>query len=57
MSGTVDGHRVVLGSSTFVGYLFGALLMLVAAFVAARFAVRAERQPLEVVARPLTAVD
>lgn len=55
----IFGALIDTGSraSVFGGYLFGALLMLVAAFVAARFAVRAERQPLEVVARPLTAVD
>jgi len=44
-------------SSVFGGYLFGAALMLAAAFIAARFAVRAERKPLEAVARPLNAVD
>ena len=43
--------------SVFGGYLFGAALMLVAAIIAARFAVRAERKPLESVARPLNAVD
>ena len=31
--------------------------MLAAAAIAARFAIRAERQPLESVARPLNAVD
>jgi hypothetical protein len=31
--------------------------MLAAAFIAALFAVRAERKPLESVARPLNAVD
>ena len=55
----IFGALIDTGSraSVFGGYLFGALLMLIAAFVAARFAVRAERQPLEAVARPLTAVD
>ncbi len=43
--------------SVFGGYLLGAALMLAAALVAARFAIRAERQPLESVARPLNAVD
>jgi MFS family permease len=43
--------------SVFGGYLFGAILMLVAAFVAARWAVAAERRPLEAVARPLAARD
>ena len=55
----IFGALIDTGSraSVFGGYLFGALLMLIAAVVAARFAVRAERQPLEAVARPLTAVD
>lgn len=44
-------------TSVFAGYLFGAVLMLAAAFVAARFAVKAERRSLEVVTRPLNAVD
>jgi MFS family permease len=35
------------------GYLLGAALMLAASFIAARFAVAAERKPLEQVARPL----
>jgi len=43
--------------SVFGGYLLGAVLMLAAAAIAARFAIRAERQPLESVARPLNAVD
>jgi MFS family permease len=43
--------------SVFLGYLLGAALMLAAAFIAARFAVAAERKPLESVARPLNAVD
>lgn len=43
--------------SVFLGYLFGAALMLAAAVVAALFAVRAERRSLESVARPLNAVD
>ncbi|RYE35142.1 MAG: MFS transporter [Hyphomicrobiales bacterium] len=43
--------------SVFLGYLLGAALMLIAAVIAARFAVRAERKPLESVARPLNAVD
>jgi MFS family permease len=43
--------------SVFGGYLLGAALMLIAAAIAARFAIRAERQPLESVARPLNAVD
>lgn len=44
-------------TSVFGGYLLGAALMLAAAFIAARFAIRAERKPLEAVARPLNAVD
>jgi len=43
--------------SVFGGYLLGAVLMLAAAFIAGRFAIRAERRPLESVARPLNAVD
>ncbi|KPH80201.1 MFS transporter [Bosea vaviloviae] len=43
--------------SVFAGYLLGAVLMLAAAVIAARYAVRAERQPLESVARPLNAAD
>jgi len=43
--------------SVYGGYLFGAVLMLVAAGVAARYAVAAERKPLESVSRPLAAID
>ena len=43
--------------SVFGGYLFGAALMLIAACVAARFGVAAERKPLESVCRPLAAAD
>ena len=43
--------------SVFGGYLIGAALMVAAALVAARFAVPAERKPLEAVARPLAAVE
>jgi MFS family permease len=43
--------------SVFGGYLLGAVLMLAAAVIAARWAVAAERKPLEAVARPLAAVD
>ena len=39
------------------GYLLGAALMLAAAAIAARYAVAAERQPLEHVARPLAQAD
>jgi len=44
-------------ASVFGGYLFGAALMIVAALVAGRWAVAAERKPLESVARPLAACD
>ena len=55
----VFGILVESGSreAVFGGYLFGAALMLVAAVVAARWAVAAERKPLEEVARPLSAAD
>jgi len=43
--------------SVFMGYLFGAGLMLAAAVVAWCYAVAAERQPLESVAPPLAIVD
>jgi MFS family permease len=43
--------------SVFGGYLFGSVLMLAAALVAARWGVAAERKPLEAVARPLAAAD
>ncbi len=40
-------------ANVFAGYLFGAVLVVVAAFVAWRWAVNAERKPLEEVAPPL----
>jgi MFS family permease len=43
--------------SVFGGYLLGAALMIAAAVVAFRYAVPAERKPLEAVSRPLAAVD
>jgi MFS family permease len=43
--------------NVFGGYLLGAALMIVAAAIAARFAVAAERRPLESVAPPLSAID
>ncbi len=51
------GRLIDSGSqeSVFDGYAFAAALMLVAAFVAARFAVAAERRSLEDVAPPLSA--
>ncbi|MDB5643069.1 MAG: transporter [Hyphomicrobiales bacterium] len=55
----VFGMLVESGSraSVFAGYGFGAALMLVAAAVAARYAVAAERKPLEEVARPLSSAS
>ncbi len=43
--------------SVFGGYLFGAILMLGAAIVAAMWGVAAERKPLEAVAKPLASAD
>jgi MFS family permease len=43
--------------SVFGGYLFGAVLMLIAAVIALLYGVAAERKPLESVARPLAAAD
>jgi MFS family permease len=53
------GSLIDTGSrwSVFAGYLLGSALMLVAALVAARWGVAAERKPLEAVAPPLAAVD
>jgi MFS family permease len=53
------GHLIDTGSrwSVFGGYLFGAALMIAAAVVAFRYAVPAERKPLEAVSRPLAAID
>ena len=53
------GALIETGSrmSVFGGYLFGALLMLGAAIVAALWSVAAERKPLEAVARPLASAD
>src|SRR5215470_14538614 len=44
-------------ASVFAGYLFGSVLMVAAALVAWRYAVAAERQPLETVAQPLAVVE
>lgn len=44
-------------TSVFMGYLLGAGLMIAAAVIAALWAVKAERQPLESVSRPLASVD
>ena len=53
------GALIDTGSRTslFGGYLFGAVLMVAAGLVAALFAVRAERRPLEDVAPPLSGVN
>jgi len=44
-------------TSVFLGYLFGSALMIAAACIAWRYAVAAERRPLESVARPLAVVE
>ena len=44
-------------TSVFAGYLFGSALMVVAAVVAWRYAIAAERKSLETVARPLAFVE
>jgi MFS family permease len=53
----IFGRLIETGSreSIFGGYVFAAILMLAAAFVAARYAVAAERKPLEQVTTPLSA--
>jgi MFS family permease len=53
------GALIETGSraSVFGGYLFGALLMIGAAIVAALWSVAAERKALETVARPLASAD
>jgi MFS family permease len=53
----IFGKLIQSGSrqSVFAGYAFAALLMFAASFVASRYAVRAERKPLEQVATPLSA--
>ena len=54
----VFGMLIQSGSrlNVFAGYVFGAALMVAAAVIAARYAVRAERRTLEEVATPLSAV-
>jgi MFS family permease len=56
---TLFGVLIDTGSrmSLLGGYLLGAVLMIGAGLIAAFFAVRAERRPLESVARPLAFVD
>ena len=53
------GALIETGSrmSVFAGYLIGAALMLAASFIASRWAVAAERRPLEDIARPLAQAD
>ena len=53
------GMLIETGSRTsvFGGYLFGAALMIAAAFIALAWGVAAERKPLEEVARPLAFID
>jgi MFS family permease len=53
------GALIETGSrmSVFGGYLIGASLMLAASFVASRWAVAAERRPLEDITRPLAQAD
>jgi MFS family permease len=53
------GRLIDSGSrwSVYGGYLLGALLMLLAAVIAGRFGVAAERKSLEAVARPLASAD
>ncbi len=55
----VFGLLIDTGSraTVFAGYLFAAVLMLVAAVVALRYGIAAERKPLEEVARPLAFKD
>jgi MFS family permease len=55
----VFGMLIETGSreNVFIGYAFGAGLMIAAAFIQARWGVAAERRSLEEVARPLNAAD
>ncbi len=56
---TLFGALIDTGSrnSVFAGYLLGSALMIGAAVIAWRYAVAAERRPLETVARPLAFVE
>ncbi len=56
---TLFGALIETGSRAhvFAGYLIGAALMIIAGLIALRWAVAAERKPLETVARPLAAVE
>jgi MFS family permease len=53
------GMLISTGSrgSVAMGYVLGAMLMVAAAAVAARWGVAAERKPLETVSRPLAFID
>jgi MFS family permease len=53
------GYLIDTGSrwSVFGGYIFGSVLMLIAALVAARWGVAAERKSLESISRPLATAD
>ena len=55
----IFGALIETGSrfSVLFGYLLGATLMIAAAVIAGRYAVRAERKPLETISRPLASVD
>ena len=56
---TLFGALIDTGSrnSVFAGYCLGAALMVIAAVVAWKFCVPAERKPLETIARPLAAME
>ena len=56
---TLFGALIDTGSrnSVFAGYCLGAALMIIAAVVAWKFCVPAERKPLETIARPLAAME
>jgi MFS family permease len=56
---TLFGALIDTGSrnSVFAGYCLGAVLMIIAAGVAWKFCVPAERKPLETIARPLAAME
>jgi MFS family permease len=56
---TLFGALIDTGSrnSVFAGYCLGAVLMIIAAGVAWKFCVPAERKPLEPIARPLAAME
>jgi MFS family permease len=51
----VFGHLIASGrrADVFFGYAIGGVLMLIAAAIAAVYAIRAERQPLETVSAPI----